>query len=74
MFQSFAWSLQVENILVVGHSCCGGIRALMSMEDEMNSRSAEYYSSISVVLPHLSGYKVVTIIAKQENSLLIASS
>jgi len=26
--------LQVENILVIGHSCCGGIRALMSMEDD----------------------------------------
>ncbi|XP_019168985.1 PREDICTED: beta carbonic anhydrase 5, chloroplastic isoform X1 [Ipomoea nil] len=32
-------TLCVENILVVGHSCCGGIRALMSMEDEMNSSS-----------------------------------
>lgn len=32
-------SLDVENILVVGHSCCGGIRALMSMEDEINSSS-----------------------------------
>ncbi|XP_028965340.1 beta carbonic anhydrase 5, chloroplastic-like isoform X2 [Malus sylvestris] len=28
-------SLKVENILVVGHSCCGGIRALMSMDDEI---------------------------------------
>lgn len=27
-------SLLVENILVVGHSCCGGIRALMSMQDD----------------------------------------
>lgn len=26
-------TLEVENILVIGHSCCGGIRALMSMED-----------------------------------------
>ncbi|KAJ8447452.1 hypothetical protein Cgig2_019446 [Carnegiea gigantea] len=32
-------TLQVENILVIGHSCCGGIRALMSMEDEDDSRS-----------------------------------
>ncbi|KAL8209546.1 hypothetical protein R6Q57_006278 [Mikania cordata] len=32
-------ALQVENILVTGHSCCGGIRALMSMEDEKNSSS-----------------------------------
>lgn len=32
-------TLQVENILVIGHSCCGGIQALMSMEDEDDSRS-----------------------------------
>ncbi|CAL5358345.1 unnamed protein product [Camellia sinensis] len=32
-------SLEVENILVIGHSCCGGIRALMSMQDEVNSRN-----------------------------------
>ncbi|KAG2703894.1 hypothetical protein I3760_06G158800 [Carya illinoinensis] len=30
-------SLKVENILVIGHSCCGGIHALMSMEDEVDS-------------------------------------
>lgn len=27
-------SLEVENILVIGHSCCGGMRALMSMQEE----------------------------------------
>lgn len=32
-------TLEVPNILVTGHSCCGGIRALMSMEDEVNSSS-----------------------------------
>ncbi|KAJ6802451.1 beta carbonic anhydrase 5, chloroplastic-like isoform X1 [Iris pallida] len=32
-------SLEVPNILVVGHSRCGGIRALMSMKRENNSRS-----------------------------------
>ncbi|KAK9677421.1 hypothetical protein RND81_11G142200 [Saponaria officinalis] len=32
-------ALEVENILVIGHSRCGGIRALMSMEDEEDSRS-----------------------------------
>ncbi|GAB2292029.1 hypothetical protein Dimus_026277 [Dionaea muscipula] len=32
-------SLEVENVLVIGHSCCGGIQALMSMEDEGDSRS-----------------------------------
>ncbi|KAK8562769.1 hypothetical protein V6N12_010839 [Hibiscus sabdariffa] len=30
-------SLEVENILIVGHSCCGGIRALMSMQDDADS-------------------------------------
>ncbi|XP_068636958.1 beta carbonic anhydrase 5, chloroplastic-like [Aristolochia californica] len=29
--------LQVRNILVIGHSRCGGIRALMSMQDEVDS-------------------------------------
>jgi carbonic anhydrase len=32
-------SLEVENILVIGHSCCGGIRALMSMEEGEDSSS-----------------------------------
>ncbi|KAL6545813.1 hypothetical protein OROGR_009687 [Orobanche gracilis] len=32
-------SLEVENILVVGHSCCGGIKALMSLQDEVTSSS-----------------------------------
>ncbi|GAV79692.1 Pro_CA domain-containing protein [Cephalotus follicularis] len=31
--------LEVENILVIGHSCCGGIRALMTMPDEADSSS-----------------------------------
>ncbi|CAN4116075.1 unnamed protein product [Withania somnifera] len=30
-------TLKVKNILVVGHSRCGGIRALMSMDDETSS-------------------------------------
>ncbi|CAH9081946.1 unnamed protein product [Cuscuta europaea] len=32
-------TLAVENILVIGHSCCGGIQTLMSIEDEMDSSS-----------------------------------
>ncbi|KAJ1396531.1 Carbonic anhydrase [Sesbania bispinosa] len=30
-------TLLVENLLVIGHSCCGGIRALMSMQDDANA-------------------------------------
>eukprot|EP00262_Sarcandra_glabra_P003604 TRINITY_DN14340_c0_g1_i1.p1 TRINITY_DN14340_c0_g1~~TRINITY_DN14340_c0_g1_i1.p1 ORF type:complete len:314 (+),score=43.02 TRINITY_DN14340_c0_g1_i1:254-1195(+) len=29
--------VKVENLLVIGHSCCGGIQALMSMPDELDS-------------------------------------
>jgi hypothetical protein len=32
-------TLQVENVLVVGHSRCGGIQALMSMKDDSTSGS-----------------------------------
>ncbi|KAJ3676954.1 hypothetical protein LUZ60_002678 [Juncus effusus] len=32
-------TLEVENILVIGHSKCGGIQALMSMKDNCNSKS-----------------------------------
>ncbi|MED6106563.1 Beta carbonic anhydrase 5, chloroplastic [Stylosanthes scabra] len=32
-------TLKVEHILVIGHSCCGGIRALMSMQDDANESS-----------------------------------
>ncbi|KAI3972569.1 hypothetical protein MKX01_019227 [Papaver californicum] len=32
-------TLEVENIMVIGHSCCGGIQALMSMEEEVSSSS-----------------------------------
>ncbi|XP_017621542.1 beta carbonic anhydrase 5, chloroplastic isoform X4 [Gossypium arboreum] len=31
-------SLEVENVFIIGHSCCGGIRALMSMQDKAESR------------------------------------
>ncbi|CAH9130622.1 unnamed protein product [Cuscuta epithymum] len=32
-------TLGVENILVIGHSCCGGIQTLMSIDDEIDSSS-----------------------------------
>jgi len=32
--------LKVENILVMGHSCCGGIKALMSMPDDGPKKTA----------------------------------
>ncbi|KAJ8471815.1 hypothetical protein OPV22_026158 [Ensete ventricosum] len=36
---SAALEFAVENILIVGHSRCGGIQALMSMKDNADSRS-----------------------------------
>ncbi|KAK4271317.1 hypothetical protein QN277_020028 [Acacia crassicarpa] len=41
-------SLKVENILVIGHSRCGGIRALMSMQDE-DDANASFIKSWVVV-------------------------
>ncbi|KAI9201653.1 hypothetical protein LWI28_026874 [Acer negundo] len=32
-------TLEVEKILIIGHSCCGGIQTLMSMQDDENSSS-----------------------------------
>uniref|UniRef100_A0A7N0UQE6 Carbonic anhydrase n=1 Tax=Kalanchoe fedtschenkoi TaxID=63787 RepID=A0A7N0UQE6_KALFE len=37
-------TLQVQNILVVGHSCCGGIRALMGMDDDKVDSSSFIHS------------------------------
>ena len=42
--------LQVKNILVVGHSCCGGIRALMSMNDEVDKRLSKLVQFTSCIL------------------------
>ncbi|CAI0448507.1 unnamed protein product [Linum tenue] len=36
--------LKVQNILVVGHSRCGGIRALMSMHDDVETRYELLYT------------------------------
>ncbi|XVE49486.1 hypothetical protein DITRI_Ditri01bG0086100 [Diplodiscus trichospermus] len=42
-------SLEVENILIIGHSCCGGIRALMSMQDEVDSGSSSFIRNWVIV-------------------------
>ncbi|XP_073122214.1 beta carbonic anhydrase 5, chloroplastic isoform X1 [Henckelia pumila] len=42
-------SLEVENILVVGHSCCGGIKALMSYQDEIHSDSSSFIKNWVIV-------------------------
>lgn len=39
-------SLEVSNILIIGHSCCGGIRALMSMKKKVKLQ--KFYSRLGV--------------------------
>ncbi|KAK4776601.1 hypothetical protein SAY86_005289 [Trapa natans] len=41
-------TLQVENILVIGHSCCGGIQALMSMQNVSDDSSSFIKSWVRV--------------------------
>ncbi|XP_057751388.1 beta carbonic anhydrase 5, chloroplastic-like isoform X1 [Arachis stenosperma] len=43
-------TLEVEHILVIGHSCCGGIRALMSMQDDANESSSSSFINSWVVV------------------------
>ncbi|KAK3414115.1 hypothetical protein EUGRSUZ_I02623 [Eucalyptus grandis] len=42
-------SLKVKNILVIGHSCCGGIRALMSMENADGDNSSSFIRNWVIV-------------------------
>ncbi|KAK8940514.1 hypothetical protein KSP39_PZI009968 [Platanthera zijinensis] len=42
-------SLKVPNIFIIGHSCCGGIRALMSMKQKSASK---YYCTVLPALMH----------------------
>ncbi|XVF23849.1 hypothetical protein REPUB_Repub13aG0075200 [Reevesia pubescens] len=42
-------TLKVENILIIGHSCCGGIQTLMSMKDNGDSRTEAAANHLSFV-------------------------
>ncbi|XP_057508112.1 carbonic anhydrase 2-like isoform X1 [Actinidia eriantha] len=43
--------LKVENILVIGHSCCGGIKGLMSIPDDGSTASDFIENWVKICLP-----------------------
>lgn len=43
--------LKVENIVVIGHSCCGGIKGLMSLADDGSTSTDFIENWISIGLP-----------------------
>ncbi|OIV93077.1 hypothetical protein TanjilG_20739 [Lupinus angustifolius] len=55
---SKGYAIQVENIVVIGHSCCGGIKGLMSIPDDGTTASEFIENWVQICNPAKSKVKV----------------
>lgn len=64
--------LKVENILVIGHSCCAGIQSLMSMDDNATDSRFHFLELLSIL--HICFFWFVIVFRSVIDNLFFYSS